>query len=86
MNVMITGAAGGLGRALANECGCRGYNLFLTDVNEESLVCIKCGLERQFDILVATAACDLTNTESVDKLLDIIDKNQIRFDMLLNVC
>jgi short-subunit dehydrogenase len=85
MNVMITGAAGGLGRALANECGRRGYNLFLTDVNEDSLLCIKQGLERQFNVTVATAACDLTNAESVDQMLAVIDKHQIRFDMLLNV-
>jgi short-subunit dehydrogenase len=85
MNVMITGAAGGLGRALANECGRRGYNLFLTDINEDGLLCIKRGLERQFDVVVATAACDLTNAESVDKMLAIIDKHEICFDMLLNV-
>jgi short-subunit dehydrogenase len=36
MNVMITGAAGGLGRALANECGRRGYNLFLTSFLTQS--------------------------------------------------
>lgn len=85
MNVMITGAAGGLGRALANECGRRGYNLFLTDINEEGLSCIKRGLERQFGVLVATAVCDLTSAESVDKMLDIMDKYDIRFDMLLNI-
>jgi len=85
MNVMITGAAGGLGRVLANECGRRGYNLFLTDINEDGLQCIKRGLERQFNITVAAAACDLTNAESVDKMLGIIDKHEIRFDMLLNV-
>lgn len=85
MNVMITGAAGGLGRAFANECGSRGYNLFLTDINEDGLLRIKRGLERQFDITVATKACDLTNAESVDEMLDIIDKHGIRFDMLLNV-
>ncbi len=85
MNVMITGAAGGLGRAFANECGSRGYNLFLTDINEDGLLSIKRGLERQFDVTVATAACDLTNAESVDKMLDIIDRHEIRFDMLLNV-
>ena len=83
MNVMITGASGGLGRALANECGRRGYKLFLTDINEDGLLCIKRGLERQFDVPVATAACDLTNAESVDKMLDFIDKHEIRFDMLL---
>ncbi|HHT64915.1 MAG TPA: SDR family NAD(P)-dependent oxidoreductase [Clostridiales bacterium] len=85
MNVMITGAAGGLGRALANECGRRGYNLFLTDINEDGLLCIKRGLERQFDVVVATAVCDLTNAESVDKMLDMIDQHGICFDMLLNI-
>src|SRR5690554_5984635 len=85
MNVMITGAAGGLGRALANECASRGYNLFLTDVNEDGLFHIKRGLERQFNVTVTTKSCDLTDAESVDKMLDIIDKYKIRFDMLLNV-
>lgn len=85
MNVMITGAAGGLGRALANECASRGYNLFLTDINDDGLIRIKRGLERQFDVTVTTKACDLTNPESVDKMLDIIDKHGICFDMLLNV-
>lgn len=85
MNVLITGAAGGLGRAFANECGRRGYNLFLTDVNEEGLTCIKQGLERRFGSVVATATCDLTEADSVDSLLSIIDKYKIRFDMLLNV-
>ena len=85
MNVFITGAAGGLGRALANECGRRGYNLFLTDVNEDGLYCIQRGLERQFGVTVTTQACDLTNAESVDKMLEVIDSHSIRFDMLLNI-
>lgn len=85
MNVMITGAAGGLGRALANECGSRGYNLFLTDVNEDGLSCIKHGLERQFNVTVTTKVCDLTSAESVDEMLSVIDKYEIHFDMLINV-
>lgn len=85
MNVFITGASGGLGRALANECGRRGYNLLLTDINECGLKCIQNGLERQFGITVTTAACDLTSDESVDRLLQTIDAHNIRFDMLLNV-
>lgn len=28
MNVLITGAAGGMGRAMAMECGKRGYDLY----------------------------------------------------------
>lgn len=85
MNVMITGAAGGLGRALANECGRRGYNLFLTDVNGDGLLCIRRGLERQFGVTVTTKACDLTSSDSVDEMLKVIDKYNIRFDMLLNI-
>lgn len=85
MNVLITGAAGGLGRALAAECGRRGYSLFLTDINQQGLLCLQCGLERQFNITVTTRACDLTNAESVDKMLEVIDRHSIRFDTLLNI-
>lgn len=85
MNVLITGAAGGLGRALATECGSRGYNLLLTDVNEAGLLCLKQGLERQFNVAVATRACDLTRAESVDEMLAAIDAQGIHFDVLLNV-
>ena len=85
MNVMITGAAGGLGRALAVECGKRGYSLFLTDVNEDGLRRVQTGLERQFGIAAAVKACDLTDPKSVDELLSAIDSSGIKFDMLLNI-
>ena len=52
MNVMITGAAGGLGRTLANECARRGWDLFLTDINAEGLKQIQAGITRQFGVTV----------------------------------
>jgi short-subunit dehydrogenase len=82
---MITGASGGLGRVLATECGRRGYNLFLTDINESGLLPLQRGLERQFNVCVTTKACDLTSPESVDEMLAVIDEYGIRFDMLLNI-
>lgn len=85
MNVMITGASGGLGRALANECARRGYQLFLTDLNEQGLKSLQTGLERQFDTTVSISACDLTSDACVDALLEKLDAGGIRFDMLLNV-
>ena len=85
MNVLITGAAGGLGRAFAIECGRRGYRLFLTDVNKDGLMCIRRGLERQFGTTVAAIDCDLTRAKSVDRMLAVIDRYNIRFDMLLNI-
>ena len=85
MNVLITGASGGLGRALAAECAGRGYNLFLTDINEEGLKLLRSGLERQYGVCVTAKACDLTKQESVDEMLSLMDKSGLRFDMLLNI-
>ena len=85
MNVFITGAAGGLGRALAGECASRGYNVFLTDINEEGLNRLKRGLERQFGAAVAAKCCDLTDPRSFDALLAHIDAHGLLFDMVLNV-
>ncbi len=85
MNVLITGAAGGLGRSLANECARRGYDLFLTDINAKGLERIRAGITRQFGVGVTVAACDLTDGNSVDGMMAAIDEKNIRFDMLLNV-
>ena len=85
MNVIITGASGGLGRVLATECGRRGYNIFLTDINQRGLISLKQGIERQFKVCVTAKACDLTNADSVDQLMSVIDYHGICFDMLINV-
>ena len=85
MNVLITGAAGGLGRTFAAECARRGWNLFLTDVNEAGLKNIQRGLERQYGVTAAARVCDLTSSGGVDGMMSVIDENNIRFDMLLNI-
>ena len=85
MRVLITGACGGLGRALAVECAARGYELFLTDLSEDKLAIIKSGLERQYDVKITAAACDLTDTTDTARLFALIDERHFRFDMLLNV-
>jgi short-subunit dehydrogenase len=85
MNVMITGASGGLGRSLAVECARRGYRLFLTDISINGLAALQIGLVRQYGIDVAVKACDLTSDGSVAELLAFIDSHGLRFDMLLNV-
>jgi hypothetical protein len=85
MNVMITGASGGLGRVLADECAGRGYNLFLTDINSEKLDLFKASLLRQHKVNVLARACDLTSEKSFHRLMEFIDRHDLRFDMLLNV-
>lgn len=85
MNVMITGASGGLGRAMADQCARRGYNLFLTDINSEKLDRFKISIRRQYKVNVLARACDLTCEESFHSLIEFIDSHKLRFDMLLNI-
>ncbi len=86
MNVFITGAAGGLGRAFAVECAKRGYHLFLTDINAKGLAHIQSGLKRRYpSAKVHTMACDITDGAQLQALLRYAKERSFRFDMLLNV-
>lgn len=85
MNVLITGASGGLGRSLAVECARRGWRILLTDLHVDGLQALQPGLERQYGVDVAIKACDLTSDDSVDELLNFADSHGLQFEMLLNV-
>lgn len=83
--VFITGATGGLGKAFAAECASRGWDLFLTDLREESLAMLARGLERSHGIKVFHHAADLTDAESRDKMFETIRSKGRRFRGLINV-
>lgn len=85
MNVLITGASGGLGRALAIDCAERGYNLLLTDINEVGLNAVRQGLVRQFHTPVFIKSGDLTKDDDVTALLEFAKMQDFTLDMLLNV-
>lgn len=85
MMVIVTGAAGGLGRAMASECARRGYNLFLTDINQEQLERIRFGLSRRYDVNIYAKTCDLTSDESVKGLFAYICSLGETVSMLLNI-
>jgi uncharacterized protein len=83
--VLITGATGGLGKALAAECAARGWNLFLTDRSDESLQPLAAGLQRLYGVTVIYAACDLTDPAARAGLWEHIARLGLRFHVLLNV-
>jgi short-subunit dehydrogenase len=83
--VLITGAAGGLGRAFAVECAKRGYDLYLTDINDTGLALLKSGITGAYPVRVLTRGCDLTKGDEVEALFDDVRQYGITFDMLLNV-
>lgn len=83
--VMITGAAGGLGKALAAEYAERGHPVFLTDVSAERLEAFRKGLERMTEVDIVSYACDLRDDAAVAAMWSWIGKNGFVFDGLLNV-
>ena len=70
--ILITGAAGGIGRATAIECAKLGASLILTDINEEGLKATLEQLENQEKHRYVVA--NLTVDEEIDKLVGEIEK------------
>jgi short-subunit dehydrogenase len=83
--VLITGAAGGLGKAFAAECASRGWNMFLTDLSQPALAAVATGIERMYGVEVLHQACDLTDASSRRALWQSIGQRGLGFHMLINV-
>ncbi len=71
-SILITGAAGGIGRATAVECAKLGANLILTDINEDGLRTTLAELEDSD--LHRYIVANLTIDEEIDRLVGEIDK------------
>ena len=82
--VMITGATGGLGTALAIEAARQGYRLLLTDLREEGAEFAKL-LANQYGVEVQYRACDLSSVLARTALFDRVRAEGSLFWALLNV-
>lgn len=83
--VLITGAAGGLGKAFAVECASRGWDLFLTDLSEQALQRLSTSLSNTYNINVRYHCCDLTDFEARTELFEHIRSNGYLFNILVNI-
>jgi short-subunit dehydrogenase len=83
--VMITGATGGLGKAFAVECASRGWDLCLTDLNDEKLNLLAESLCRVYHVRVLTRTCDLTDSSSRTELFAYLNQSRTSFWGLINV-
>ncbi len=83
--VLITGATGGLGKAMAMECASRGWDLFLTDLGRDKLMTLAAGLERSYSVRVHYQEADLTDPASRALLFERIRSDGLRFRGLINV-
>ena len=59
---LVTGAGGGIGKAIADKLAAEGAVVVLTDINEESLKTAHATFKRDVSTY---AICDVTNTESI---------------------
>ena len=78
--IIITGAAGGIGTALARELDKRGAKLVLADTNFSSLESTASGLTS--DPLIIK--CDITDRAEVKKLVESAVRKYSKIDILIN--
>ncbi|HEX8990178.1 MAG TPA: SDR family NAD(P)-dependent oxidoreductase [Anaerolineales bacterium] len=83
--VFITGATGGLGKAMAAECASRGWDLYLTDLRRDRLATLATGLERSYGVHVLYEEADLTSSASRMHLFEKLGRDGVRFRGLINV-
>ena len=58
----VTGAVGGIGKAIADKLAAEGANVVLTDINEQNLIAANATYKRDVSTY---AICDVTDTESI---------------------
>jgi len=83
--LLITGATGGLGKAFAVECASRGWDLYLTDLNEANLETLAASLQATYTVRVRYSACDLTDVPARSVLFECFQKQRLHFWALINV-
>jgi short-subunit dehydrogenase len=87
MNIVITGASKGLGKAIAEIFGDdkQGHKLLLCSRNKEALQLTGKGLQGRFPrTTVLTKTCDLSNKEDLQAFADWVLKQAPRIDVLVN--
>ncbi len=82
-NVIITGAAVGIGRATAIRFAEEGANLILVDLNNDKLQLVKEETEK-FGVKVVTFALDVSNEKAVNEAISAVEKEFGKIDILIN--
>ena len=82
--VLITGGAGHIGEAIANEFAKQKSDLILIDVNKKYLDNIKSKLEEKYDIHVHIYDCDMSNYKQLNILTNKLLKKFEIIDTIIN--
>lgn len=82
-NAFITGAASGIGRALATALAAQGCHLYLVDVNEAGLRSLEQELAST-RVRVWTSQCDLSDSKTIPAVVDAAMLASGGIDLLIN--
>ena len=83
--VLITGAASGIGRATAVACGRRGARLFLTDIDDGGLQTVAAEIQAAGGTVAYAKALDISNHEAVAAMADEIHSEHGSVDVVMNI-
>ncbi len=81
---VITGAASGIGKALAERCTSEGMALALIDVNAEGLKSLQEDLQSKSQRKITIHPTDLTDTDAIYHLPQAVLATHQRIDLLVN--
>jgi short-subunit dehydrogenase len=81
--LLLTGATGGIGRAMAHRFAEQGMALYLTDLDAEALADLAAELE-PLGSEVRTLAVDLSQTEAVTRIVEAVTRDWGSLDVLVN--
>ena len=85
MNIIITGATKGIGRAIAEKFASQGFNVAICSRNNDDLKAFKTAFQSKYPgIEVLTKVADMRKKKDVLAFADFIQKNWQEVDVLVN--
>ena len=84
MNVLITGATGGLGEALVKQFASCGHNIFITGRSKKKLSDLEDFIKRRYNTQIKSFPCDLKKDKEIEKLIDVCSRWNGGIQCLIN--
>ena len=83
-NILITGASSGFGQHIAEFYASHGANVIICARRAERLEQLKAQLQAKYSVSVYIYALDVNNRKAIKDMLDHLDEQKIRIDVLVN--